>query len=477
MADVGLSSPYGFLSLLPPLIAIFLALATRQVHLSLLTGIFVGAWILADWNPLRALAGTGNLLVEVFQSGGNTMVLFFCLLVGGLIALAQRSGGVEGFVQLVQKRKLVQTRRGAQMLAWVVGLIIFVESSITCLVVGAVSRPLFDRLKISREKLAYICDATSAPVCMLIPLNGWGALVIGLLSAQKVADPVPVLIQALPLTFYALLAVLLVPVVIYLGDFGPMARAERRAEQEGKLLRDGAVPMVSEEIASLTPRPDVQPKALYLLFPVLVMVSFIPVGLYITGQGNPLKGSGSTSVFWAVSVAILLTGILLWVKRVFTVSELAELVLKGSAGLLSVTILVLLAFAIGMACERLQTGQFTAGLLSQALSGSLLPGLVFLAGALISFATGTSWGTFAILVPVAVPAAASLQVSLPLTLGALLSGGVFGDHASPLSDTTIISSLSAASDHIDHTTTQLPYALLGAFLSALLYFGLGFVLS
>lgn len=464
---------FGFLSILPAVIAIVLALLTRQVHLSLLTGIVFGAWVVAGWNPVRGLAGTGELLVEVFQSRSNTMVLFFCLLVGGLIALAQRSGGVEGFIRLARNWRFAGTRRGAQLLAWLVGLIIFVESSITCLVVGAVSRPLFDRLKISREKLAYICDATSAPVCMLLPLNGWGALVIGLLAAQKVADPVLTLIQALPLTFYALAAVLMVPAVVFWGDFGPMARAEERAWREGKLLRDGAVPMVSEEIASLQPREGIEPRALDLLFPVLVMVAFIPLGLYVTGEGNLLKGSGSTSVFWAVSVALLLSSLLLWVRGVFRLAELVDLILRGSAGLLSVTILVALAFAIGAVCEQLGTGRYVAGLISEGLSPGLLPALVFLATAGISFSTGTSWGAFAIVIPIAIPAASSLGVSLPLTLGAVLSGGVFGDHASPLSDTTIISSMSAASDHVDHTNTQLPYALLGALVAGVLYLVLG----
>ena len=469
------SSSFGFLSLLPPLMAIFLALLTRQIHLSLFAGIYFGVWVLVGWNPFRALGETGNVLVEVFQSRSNTMVIFFCLLVGGLIALIQRSGGVEGFVLWVERRRFVQSRGGAQLLAWLVGLIIFVESSITCLVVGAVSRPLFDRLKISREKLAYICDATSAPVCMLIPLNGWGAMVIGLLTVQNVANPVSTLLTSLPLMFYSILAVLWVPVVILWRDFGPMARAERRAIVEGKLLADEARPMVSEEIVSLSRKEGVNPSALYLSFPIVVMVAFIPVGLYITGNGNPLNGNGSTAVFWGVSLAILASAVLLLIRKLFTVDELAGLVLKGSSGLLPVTILVLLAFGLGIVSERLSAGPYVAGLIAGRLSSSLLPCLVFVAGALISFSTGSSWGTFAVLIPIAIPAASSLGLPLPLALGAVLSGGVFGDHASPLSDTSIISSLSAASDHVDHINTQLPYALIGALISAIFYLLLGWI--
>lgn len=471
------NSSLGLISLLPPLIAIVLALVTRQIHLSLLAGVCFGAWSLAGWHPIRALGGTADLLVEVFQTRSNTMVIFFCLLVGGLLALVQRSGGVEGFVRLVQDWKFVQTRQGARMLAWVLGLIIFIESSITCLVVGAVNRPLFDRLKLSREELAYICDATSAPVCMLIPLNGWGAFVVGLLAAQSVVNPVLLLLKALPLTFYAILAVLLVPIFTYGGDFGPMRRAGRRARETGKVLRNGAVPMVSEEIVGLARKEEVTPKAIYLLFPVSFMIAVIPVGLFLTGAGDPLKGSGSTSVFWAVSSAVLVTSLLLWMRGVMRVAELVEFVLKGSAGLFPVTVLVVLAFALGIVCDKLQTGAYVAGLLSEGLSPGLLPCVTFLVSAFIAFSTGTSWATFAVLVPVTLPAASSLGASLPLTLGALLSGGVFGDHASPLSDTSIISSLSAASDHVDHIHTQLPYAVLGALLAAILYLVLGWILQ
>jgi tetracycline resistance efflux pump len=466
---MALTSPYGFLAVVPPLVAILLAILTRQVHVSLLAGIYVGALILSGGHPLGGLGRTGDLLVDVFQSRGNTMVLMFCLLVGGLIALIQYSGGVEGFVSWLSRRRFVSTPKGAQLLAWTIGLVIFVESSITCLVVGAVSRPLFDRLRISREKLAYICDATSAPVCMLIPLNGWGALIIGLLAVQNVADPVLVLLKALPLTFYGIVAVLSVPVVILWGDAGPMGKAERRARDEGKVIRDGAQPMISDEIVSLSAKPGLRPRPFDLLFPVAVMVAFIPVGLYITGDGDPLRGSGSTAVFWAVSVAILAFGTALMMTRRLRLPEVVEVVLKGCAGLLSVTILLLFAFAIGSVAESLGTGSYVAGLFADLLSPASLPLFVFAATGLIAFSTGSSWGAFALMVPVAVPAAQSLEISLPLTLGAVLSGGVFGDHASPLSDTSIISSLAAASDHIDHINTQLPYALVGAAVAALLY--------
>lgn len=462
----GLSSTYGVLSVVPPVVAIVLALWTRQVHLSLLAGVFVGAWVWTGWNPVLGLRETGSLLVEVFQSRGNTQVLLFCLLVGGLIALIQRSGGVEGFISWVERRRLAYTRTGAQMLAWLIGLVVFVESSITCLVVGAVSRPLFDRLKISREKLAYICDSTSAPVCMLLPFNGWGALIVGLLTVQQVADPVRVLASALPLTFYGLAAVLMVPAVVYLGDFGSMARAERRARVEGKVLADGATPMVSEEIANLNAKAELVHRARYLFFPVLVMVGFIPLGLYVTGQGNLLAGSGSTAVFWAVSAAILLFSLLLLAERALRLGEIVEVVLKGSSGLLPVTALLLFAFALGMVSDRLMTGHYVAGLMGSGLSPELMPLVVFLVTSAIAFATGSSWGAFAILVPIAVPAAAALNVPLPLALGAVLSGGIFGDHASPLSDTSIISSLAAASDHADHINSQLPYALSGLALAA-----------
>lgn len=205
-----------WLSVLPPLIAIILAIWTRQVFISLGAGIWIGWTILSGWNPLSGFAGTLNSFVTVFQDAGNARIIMFSALVGSLIALTQRSGGVKGFVTLLLSKKWIKSGKGAQMLAWILGVVIFIESSIKVLIVGTISRPLFDQLKVSREKLSYIADSTSAPICMLIPLNAWGAFVIGLLKSQGIKNPTSVLLASIPLNFYALITVLFVLLLIIL---------------------------------------------------------------------------------------------------------------------------------------------------------------------------------------------------------------------------------------------------------------------
>ena len=244
----------GWTTILPPVIAIILAIATRQVFISLFLGVWMGWTVKAHLNPLVGLQDALAALVDVFKSSYNTQVILFSALVGALITLTQRSGGVEGFVDWMRSLRIGNTKRSAGLVAYVTGLVVFVESSITCLVVGSVSRPLSDRVRMSREKLAYICDSTSAPVCILIPLNAWGAYIMGLLVQQGIEKPLPLLLEAIPLNFYAWLSLALLFVlflILWGKDFGPMKKAEERAEKEGKLLRDGAVPMISSEVIAM----------------------------------------------------------------------------------------------------------------------------------------------------------------------------------------------------------------------------------
>ncbi len=469
--------------LLPPIVAIVLALWTRQVFLSLFTGLWLGTTILAGGNPLHGLLGLADQMVGVFQDAGNTRVVFFCLLVGGLIALVQGSGGVDGFVEWVRRRGWGEDRRSAELVAWFVGMVIFVESSITSLTVGAISRPLFDRVKLPREKLAFYCDATSAPVCMSIPLNGWGAYVLGLLAAQEVANSVSLLVQSLLFNFISLLAIVFALVLALTGwSFGPMRAAEKRAEEHGHLVRPDSTPMIAEEVVGIRPEEGQVGSAVDLLIPIAVMVSMIFVGLYITGNGDIMSGSGSTSVLWAVSSAIICAFLLYGMPRrsrrwkpLMTPAKVMDLVIKGSSGLVPVTLLIVLAFALGQVSRELEMGPYVVGLIGDGVPAWWLPALVFLVGCFVSFTLGSSWTTYAVMVPIALPLAEGLGVSMPLMLGAVLSGGVFGDLASPLSDTSIISSMSAACDHVDHVNTQLPYALLLAALSAMGFLIVGFV--
>lgn len=466
-----------WLSVLPPLVAIFTAIVSKQVFLSLFAGIWLGWIVLDGGHPIAGLRDAIQACVDVFKDEGNTRVIAFSAMVGSLLAFTQRSGGVTGFVNWVTERGYVKSPRGAQILAWLVGLGIFVESSITCLVAGAIARPLFDRFRLSREKLAYLVDSTSAPVCILIPMNGWGAFVMSLLVAQGVAAPINVLIGTIPLNFYSLLAVLYALYISLTGrDWGPMARAERRARETGKVLRDGAEPLVSTEVLTLPAKEGLAPRARNMIVPLLVMLLMIPVGLSVTGKGNLMAGSGSTSVLWAVMAATALAGAMYLAQRMFTLGESMDLFFKGMGGLMPLALLMMFAFAIGATCGKLETGRYVAGLAQGLLSPALVPFILFWVSCFISFATGTSWGTFAIMLPIGVPMVNVLGSHLALTVASVLAGGVFGDHCSPISDTTIISSMSAGSDHIDHVNTQLPYAVAMAVIASALFLVAGYLL-
>jgi tetracycline resistance efflux pump len=454
----------GWISLLPPLLAIGLAIATRQVYLALAAGIWLAWTIVAAWNPLAGLALAIEGTVAVLAGAGNTRVILFTLVIGALIATVEAAGGVRGFVHRVEERRWVTTGRRAQLLAWLVGFVIFIESNITVLVAGSVSRPLFDRFRVSREKLAYIIDSTSAPICILIPLNAWGAYILVQLTELGVADPLGTLVSSIPLNFYALAAVVMAGLTVAFGwNLGPMARAEART-QEGELLWPDAAPMLDPEILSPPANDRIPPRAFNMLIPIAVMVTMMPLALYITGDGDIRQGSGSTSVLWAVLAALGSAWLLLLAQRAYSIDELIRLGLRGAGGLMSLALVLLLALSLGNIVRDLGTGAYVAQLTAGLLPPFVFLPLVFLVAAFVAFSTGTSWGTFAIMLPIAVPAAVAMDLPIAPFVAAALSGGIFGDHASPISDTTIVSSMAAATDHIDHVRTQLPYALIaGAF--------------
>ena len=488
---------YGFWSLLPPIIAIVLAIWTKQVYISLIFGIFLGWLILNDGNVIAGFMDTLNALVDVFADPGNTKTIMFSALIGALIVFIQRSGGVEGFIRFVTRRLAKIEAQGkynkkvyVQLMAFVTGLVIFVESSMSVLVVGSLFRPVFDKLGISREKLAYIADSSSAPICILLPFNGWGALVMGLLLAQGFANPFQLMMQSVMYNFYPLLALaLLLAVIFFQWDFSAMRKAEERT-QGGKLLWDNAQPMVTEEITEVTVKADITPNAINMALPLAVMVLMMPLMLAATGwqseatqeaagMGGKIlaalgQGSGSTSVLVAVVVSILFSSGLYAAQGMFSLKETVDLVFKGISGLMPIALLLLFAFAIGAVCRELQTGQYVAELAKAWLSPGLIPLLVFLISCFIAFATGTSWGTFAIMIPIAVPMAQEMGVAETIAIAAALGGGIFGDHCSPISDTTILSSMAAATDHIDHVRTQIPYVAIAGVITALLYLVVGF---
>jgi tetracycline resistance efflux pump len=454
-----------WISLLPPLMAITLAIFTRQVYLSLAGGIWLGYSILEGWNPLGGLSRAIDGTVGVLSDPGDAKVILFTLAIGSLIATVESSGGVTGFVNYLESRKWVDSARKAQFLAWLIGVVVFIESNITVLVAGSVARPLFDRFKTSREKLAYLIDSTSAPICILIPLNAWGAYNLGILSSLGVENPLRLFLNSILFNFYAFAAVLLALATVIWGlDLGPMKKAEARTKA-GQVLWPNAQPMIDESILSPTPNEKIPPRALNMVVPIVVMVFMMPVSLFLTGNGNLMEGSGSTSVLWAVLSGVAVAWVLLLIQKGASVDELTRTGLKGAGGLVPLALILLLALALGDVAVELGTGQFVARVTQGVLPPVAFLPLVFLVSAGIAFSIGSSWGTFAIMLPIAVPAAETMGLPLAPFVAAALAGGIFGDHSSPISDTTIISSMAAATDHIDHVRTQLPYALIAGFVA------------
>jgi Na+/H+ antiporter NhaC len=437
-----------------------LAIATRQVYLSLAAGVWIGWTILAGGNPLTGVAMAIDGAIAVLGDAGNARVIVFTLIIGAVIATIEISGGGRGFVEWIEHRRWIASPRGARMLAWIIGMVIFIESNITVLVSGAVSRPLFDRYRVSREKLAYLIDSTSAPVCILIPLNAWGAYVLGILGTLGVEQPLPVFIESIGLNFYAIFAVLLAGATAVWGlEIGGMRRAGERV-REGVLLRPGSLPSVDLDQIAPEPPHGTQPRARNMILPIVVLVGMMPIGLLITGGGDLTAGSGSTSVLWAVLAALAVAWALILSQRIMKIDELTSVSIRGAGGLVGLAAMMLLALALGDVTRELGTGAYVAQVTHGVFPPWVMLPLIFLVASGIAFSTGTSWGTFAVMLPIAVPAAQALGLPLAPFVAAALGGGVFGDHASPISDTTIISSMAAAVDHIDHVRTQLPYALL-----------------
>ncbi|MCY4399932.1 MAG: C4-dicarboxylate ABC transporter [Gemmatimonadetes bacterium] len=452
-----------WVSVLPPLLAIGLAIATRQVYLSLAGGLWLGWSILGGWNFGTGLMDAVASTVTVLGNAGNAQVIMFTLVMGALIATVGSSGGVAGFVAWLEHRRWVTGGRGAQMLAWVIGVIIFIESNITVLVAGSVARPLFDRYRNSREKLAYLIDSTSAPICILIPLNAWGATNLRLLSEAGVpeGDALGVFLRSILFNFYSFAAVALaLAVILFRLDWGPMKKAEQRAAK-GEVLRPGATPMMDEGVLGGDSEPPIPARPINMILPIVVLVVMMPFGLWVTGDGNLISGDGSTSVLWASLAGLAAAWVLLLAQRAFTIEELVRIALRGAGGLVPLALILLLALALGAVTRELGTGDYVAGVAQGVLSPGVFLPLVFVVSSTIAFSIGSSWGTFAIMIPIVVPAAAALGLDLAPFLAAALSGGIFGDHCSPISDTTIISSMAAATDHVDHVRTQLPYALTG----------------
>jgi Na+/H+ antiporter NhaC len=403
-------------SVLPPILAIILAIWTKQVILSLFAGIWMGFTILSGFNPLTGVTASLDGIINVFSDPGDTRVILFTVIIGSLIATIEHSGGVRGFVHFLETRRWVHNGFRAQILAWATGLVIFIESNITLLVAGSVSRPLFDRYKVSREKLAYLIDATSAPVCVMIPLNAWGAVIIGLIASTGIENPLATFIASIPYNFYAIAAIILSAIVIWKNiNIGPMKKAEERT-QAGDILWPGALPMVDISAEEVVDAPGEVPSALLMVLPIVAMILMMPLGLYITGNGNIIEGSGSISVLWAVCVALVVSWIMILAKGTSSVNELMRIFMKGAGGILPIAAILLFALALGDVAIELGTGTYVATAVGDTIPTPLLAPLVFLTSSFIAFSVGSSWGTFAIMIPIAIPIATTLGLSVELML-------------------------------------------------------------
>jgi Na+/H+ antiporter NhaC len=493
----------GWLSLLPPLVAIALALATREVILSLFAGIWLGALLLVGFNPVTAtMMSLEDFILEPLTDGDHMAIILFSLMLGGMVGVVSRSGGAQGIVEVL--RPFATTRRRGQFFAWLSGLIIFFDDYANTLIRGNTMRPMTDELRISREKLAYIVDSVAAPIAVIAPISTWVGFEISRIgdslaaTAEQVSDPVVqaqlaagaanpfnVFLHSIPYLFYPIFAMALVLLIALTGrEFGPMRKAEQRAASGGGVYRPGATLAADVESALGQPDEDTPRRWYNALIPIVVVVLVALIALYHTGaealEGQELnlrniigEADPFRSLLWASFAGGLVAMALAVAQRILTVKEALEAWVGGMRAMLLAVIILVLAWGLGAATGALGTGPYLAALLGETLPLAALPALVFVVAAATAFATGTSWGTMAILFPVVVPLAVAMGAGVgfdggeeyTILLGAIssiMAGAVFGDHASPISDTTVISSMASACDHIDHVRTQLPYALMAA---------------
>jgi Na+/H+ antiporter NhaC len=489
---------------LPPVLAVTLALATRQVFFSLGAGVLIGGLLsrvpsetlsAAEWG--RGFLGSGHLVWSSVANKTNLHIVAFVVLMMAMIAVVLMAGGLEALVAGLAR--FARGPRSAQFVACVLGIIVFIDDYANTMIVGSAMRPLTDRHRVSREKLAFIVDATSAPVAGLAVVSTWIGYEVGLFS--QIGDSLGVgkdgyamFFDALPYRFYCWLMIVFILMNAGLGrDFGAMARAERRSRENGWVLAPDARPLTSKGLATVSAAENARPSAWTAAAPIVVLFGWLLGGLWLDGGGtalfrrNPLAVLSFNSWVQVISksehnipILAVAAGIALVVAgfcavrfsglRVQQALYAATLGARGS--LFPVTILVL-AWSLKAACDVLKTGPFLVATLGESVSPLWLPAAVFVVACLTSFATGTSWGTMAILLPVTTPLAFAADgqtygLTTVLCLAAVLDGAIFGDHCSPISDTTLMSSIASTCDHIAHTTTQLPYSVFVAGLALLL---------
>jgi len=489
---------FGVLTLIPPVVAIILAFLTKNVVLSLFLGVFSGCFMLdlKGWDIYSAVIdGFLRLSSEILASladSWNAGIVLQCLAIGGLIALVSKMGGAKAIADALVKK--AKTPRSAQFATWLMGLFIFFDDYANSLTVGPIMRPVTDRMKISREKLAFIIDATAAPIAGIALISTWVAYEVGLIrdGYQMIgieANAYGVFVETIPYRFYNIFILLFIVFTIwFMREFGPMHKAEVRARTEGKVVADDATPMAAEETSSLEPAPDVVLSIWNAIIPIGTLIVTAFLGFYFNGynaiddttllatiNASPLSfssmrecfGASDASVvlFQAALIASLVAILMAVAKKTMPIKDAIETWITGVKSMNITAVILLLAWSLSGVIKELGTATYLVSVLSETLPPFLLPSIIFILGSIISFATGTSYGTMGILMPLAIPLSYALQADpsfVILNVGSVLTGAIFGDHCSPISDTTILSSMGSACDHIDHVKTQLAYAVVVA---------------
>ncbi|MEQ2456993.1 Na+/H+ antiporter NhaC family protein [Flavonifractor hominis] len=464
---------YGWLSLIPAIVAVVLAFATRNVVMSLAISLFLGIMIQVGGNPWLSLQDLfSEYLFVDLATDNNPQTIVMMISVGGFVALIEKSGGARAFAKAVANS--VNSKVKAQLAAWVGGLVIFFSDSGNSLILGPMFRPIFDRLKVSRAKLSYILDSTSSPVCILIPITGWGVYVMSIIATEYEAlgingSDMETFMAAIPYQFYAILALCLIPIVAFgKHDFAFMAKAEEQA-------RLGLPQKVAgEETILVSEDRNVSPWNMIL--PLIVLLGTILI--MFLSWGFPFQNIPGSKIRIALTSGYLLASIVCMImivaQKLMSFKETFDVFIGGMQKMTSVLVVVVLAWGVGSVCKDLGTSQFIVDSTLGVITPHVVPALLFAVGVVISFATGTSWGSMAILLPIGINMAVGFEVSIPMTVGAILSGCLFGDHCSPISDTTVMSAMAAGSDLLEHTRTQLPYAGIAALASLVGYLILGF---
>ncbi|WP_027340358.1 Na+/H+ antiporter NhaC family protein [Halonatronum saccharophilum] len=474
---------YGLISVIPPFLAIILAWKSKEVLISLFTGVFVGAVILADYNPIIALMRTlDTYMVEALADSWNAAILLFLIALAGMVGIITKSGATNAVADFVAQK--AKTARKAQLATWFMGILIFFDDYANSLIVGTTMRSITDKMKISREKLSYIVDSTAAPVASMALISTWVGYEMGLIQDSFSSLGIEwniysTFIRTIPYRFYGWLALFMVFIVGWTGkDFGPMYEAERRARKTGKVLRDGATPMSSKELTDMEVNNKGNINWYHAFIPMVSVIVIAMLGLWYNGGG--LEGAtlreafsdadSSIVLLWAAFGGSIVAAVISIFKGKLSTSEVIESWMSGAKSLMVACGILVLAWSLGSVTGELGTANYIVQISEGIIPPFMVPTMMFLIPAIIAFATGTSWGANAIMMPLAIPLAYQLGAPMIPTIGAVLTGCVLGDHCSPISDTTIMSSTSSAADHIDHVRTQLPYAVVVGIVSIIFGF-------